>query len=53
MKLEFKVLIYSMINNLVIAVAKVVGGFVLGLGFLFADGLHTFCDFVTDIICMI
>lgn len=53
MKLEFKILLYSMINNLVIAGTKIVGGFILGLGSLFADGLHTFCDFVTDIICMI
>lgn len=53
MKLEFKVLIYSMFNNLIISVAKMVGGFVLDLGSLFADGLHTFSDFITDIICMI
>lgn len=53
MKLEFMVLIYSMINNLIIAVAKIVGGIFLDLGSLFADGLHTFTDFVTDIICMI
>lgn len=53
MKLEFKVLLYSMFNNLVIAIAKVVGGVILDLGSLFADGLHTFSDFVTDIICMI
>lgn len=53
MKLEFKILLYSMFNNLVIAVAKMVGGVLLDLGSLFADGLHTFSDFVTDIICMI
>lgn len=53
MKLETKILIYSMINNLVIALAKIVGGFILGLNSLLADGLHTFCDFFTDIICMI
>lgn len=53
MKLEFKVLLYSMFNNLVIAVAKMIGGVILDLGSLFADGLHTFSDFVTDIICMI
>lgn len=53
MKLETKILIYSMINNLVIALAKIVGGFILGLNSLLADGLHTFCDFLTDIICMI
>lgn len=53
MKLETKILIYSMINNLVISLAKIVGGFILGLNSLLADGLHTFCDFLTDIICMI
>ena len=53
MKLEFKVLLYSMFNNFVIAIAKVVGGIFLDLGSLFADGLHTFSDFVTDINCMV
>ena len=53
MKLETIVLIYSMINNLVISLAKIIGGFILNLSSLFADGLHTFCDFITDIICMI
>lgn len=53
MKIEFKILIYSMINNLVIAVIKVIGGVTLGLGSLLADGLHTFSDFITDIVCMI
>ena len=53
MKLETKVLIYSMLNNLVISIAKVISGFSLGLTSLFADGLHTFCDFITDIICII
>ena len=53
MKLEILILIYSMINNLVISIAKMIGGFILGLSSLFAVGLHTFCDFVTDILCMI
>lgn len=53
MKLEFKVLIYSIINNLVISVIKIIGGMILGLSSLFADGLHTFSDFVTDVICML
>ena len=53
MKLETKVLIYSMLNNLIISTVKIIGGFSLGLSSLFADGLHTFCDFITDIICMI
>lgn len=53
MKLEFKTLIYSMINNLVIAIIKIVGGIIFGLGSLFADGMHTFSDFVTDIVCLV
>lgn len=53
MKLELKTLRYSMINNLVIAIIKVFGGLFFGLGSLFADGLHTFSDFITDIISMI
>lgn len=53
MKLEFKTLIYSMINNLVIAIIKIVGGVIFGLGSLFADGMHTFSDFVTDIVCLV
>ena len=53
MKTETNVLIYSMLNNLIISTFKIIGGFSLGLSSLFADGLHTFCDFITDIICMI
>lgn len=53
MKLEFKVLIYSMINNLVIATTKILGGIFLNLSSLFADGMHTFSDFFTDVICLI
>ena len=53
MKLEFKILIYSMINNLAISIIKVVGGILFGLSSLFADGMHTFSDFVTDIVCLI
>ena len=53
MKLEFKILIYSMINNLVISIMKVVGGAIFNLGSLFADGMHTFSDFITDIVCLI
>lgn len=53
MKIELKVLIYSMINNLIIAVIKIVSGILYGLGSLFADGMHTFSDFITDIVCLI
>lgn len=53
MKTELKVLIYSMINNLVIAIIKIISGILYGLGSLFADGMHTFSDFITDIVCLI
>lgn len=53
MKIEFIVLIYSMINNLVISCAKILGGIMLGLSSLFADGMHTFSDFITDIVCLV
>lgn len=48
MKLEFIVLIYSMINNLIIALMKIIGGLSLGISLVLADGLHTFTNFVTD-----
>ena len=53
MKLEFKTLIYSMINNLIISIIKIIGGVIFGLGSLFADGMHTFSDFITDIVCLV
>lgn len=53
MKLETTILIYSMVNNLVISIMKIIGGIILGLSSLLADGLHTFVDFITDIISMI
>lgn len=53
MKLEIKTLKYSMLNNLLIAIIKVIGGIYYGLGSLFADGMHTFSDFITDIVSMI
>jgi len=52
MKTELKVLVYSMINNLLIAILKIGGGIFYGLGSLFADGMHTFSDFITDIVCL-
>lgn len=48
MKLEFIVLIYSMINNLIIALMKIIGGLSLGISLVLADGLHTFTNSVTD-----
>lgn len=53
MKKEYAILIYSMVNNLIIAAMKIVGGVIFGLSSLFADGLHTISDFITDIILMV
>lgn len=53
MKKEYKALIYSMINNLVISILKIVGGIFTGSNSLFSDGLHTFSDFITDIFAFI
>lgn len=53
MKSEIKTLAYSMINNLLISSMKILGGFYFGLGSLLADGLHTFSDFITDIVCLV
>ena len=53
MKIEMKTLIYSMVNNFIIAVIKIIGGIIFNLGSLFADGMHTFSDFITDIVCLI
>lgn len=53
MRKGFKCLIYSMINNLLIGIIKIIGGLFFNLTSLFADGLHTFSDFITDIISFI
>jgi len=53
MKPEEKMLIVSMINNLIISIIKIAGGFVFKLNSLFADGLHTLSDFITDIISIL
>jgi len=53
MKKDNKILLYSMINNLVIAIIKISSGFVFKLSSLFADGLHTLSDFITDVVSMI
>ena len=53
MNLELKTLIYSMLNNLVISFIKIVGGLFFNLSSLLADGMHTFSDFITDIVCLI
>lgn len=53
MKKQYKCLIYSMINNLVISILKILGGILFKLSSLFADGMHTFSDFVTDVISFV
>lgn len=53
MRKEYKVLLYSMINNFIIALMKIVGGMVYGLSSLIADGIQTISDFITDIVCLI
>lgn len=50
---ETKVLIYSMINNIIISILKIMGGITFGLTSLFSDGMHTFSDFITDVMSMI
>lgn len=53
MKLERKILIYSMFNNLFISILKIIGGFIFDLNSLFADGIQTLSDFITDIVALI
>ncbi len=53
MKKEYNCLVYSMINNLLIGIMKIIGGIYFNLTSLFADGMHTFSDFITDIISFI
>lgn len=53
MKAEEKTLIYSMTNNLIISIIKIIGGIIFHLSSLFADGMHTFSDFITDIVCLV
>lgn len=53
MKTERKCLLYSMVNNLIISVIKVIGGFIFKINSLLADGMHTFSDFITDVISFV
>ena len=52
MKTEYKILIYSIINNLVISIIKVASALIFNINSLLADGLQTFSDLITDIISM-
>ena len=47
---ELKALAFSMIYNFIISIIKLFGGLFFHLGSLFADGLHTLSDFITDLI---
>ena len=47
---ELKALAFSMIYNFIISIIKLFGGMFFHLGSLFADGLHTLSDFITDLI---
>ena len=53
MNKEFKVLVFSMIMNLLISILKIVGGIYFHFGSLLADGMQTFSDFITDIVSFI
>ncbi len=50
MKKELRVLLFSMVSNLFLAIMKIIGGFLFGLTSLFVDGLHTFTDFLINIL---
>ena len=50
---ELKALAFSMIYNFIISIIKLFGGVFFQLGSLFADGLHTLSDFITDIVSFI
>ncbi len=47
---ELKALVFSMIYNFITSIIKLFGGVFFHLGSLFADGLHTLSDFITDLI---
>ena len=47
---ELKALLFSMIYNFIISIIKLFGGVFFHLGSLFADGLHTLSDFITDVV---
>lgn len=50
---EIKVLLISMLNNLIVSSLKIIGGIFCHNNSLMADGFHTFSDFITDIIAII
>lgn len=50
MKKEKKILVMAMFLNLGVACVKLIGGIMFGFSSLIADSLHSFSDFITDII---
>lgn len=50
---ELKALVFSMCYNFIITVIKIFGGCYFQLGSLFADGMHTMSDFITDLVSFI
>ena len=53
MKKEKNILLFVMVLNLVIASVKFICGIMFGFSSLVADSLHSFSDFITDIIANI
>lgn len=47
---EGKVLITSMLINLLVSSTKIITGFICNSKSMFADGLHSLSDFITDIV---
>ena len=50
---ELKALAFSMCYNFIITIIKIFGGCYFQLGSLFADGMHTMSDFITDLVSFI
>lgn len=50
---ESRILIFGMVINFIIAFLKIVSGIIFNLSSLLADGMHTFSDFITDIVIII
>ena len=50
---ELKTLIFSMCYNFIITIIKIFGGCFFQLGSLFADGIHTLSDFITDLVSFV
>ncbi|MBQ8682038.1 MAG: cation transporter [Bacilli bacterium] len=53
MKKEKNILLVAMFLNLIVASIKLISGIMFGFSSLIADSLHSFSDFVTDIIASV